>query len=291
MCQSDQFENGEAFRVTSADYSILSLYSDDFTCWTQQQNTPVCMCKPGFYDSVCATQLAQSCFVNITSPPLYEGCMDRPDTDYYMYSLGGFAPCFHYDFYDNHTFEFLIQCKVLTDLTNLATGFNYRDVISQSTAESKFELAASWAPELTVVVEVRDMKYLSHANRSEWTTTDADVMNGLKPMSMTLNFADIMATDQAGETKFVNGGRAFYEITVLGENTLSFMTRGFFDQAGYVQPAKQADSKKIVIAVFSTLGGLLLVGGLCYWCKRRQDEIERIKGNTRDSMVIKTHQD
>jgi hypothetical protein len=215
--------------------------------------------------------------------------MHRPDSDYYMYSLGGFAPCFYYDFYATHTFEFFIQCKVLTDLTNLPSGYNYRDVVSPTTVSPEIELPSSWAPELTVVVEVRDMKYLSHSNRTEWTTTDPDVMNGLKPMQMTLNFADLMATDQAGETKFVNGGRAFYEITIAGENTLSFMTRGFFDQEGYQQPAKTTDSKKIMIAVFATLGALLLVGGLCYWCKQRQDEIEKIKGNTRESMLIKTH--
>jgi len=110
MCKSAFFENGEAFRVTDDDYATLIDYIDDFECWTEERETPLCMCAPGNTDFVCMTQMSQSCVVNITSPPLYEGCMDRPDSDYYMYSLGGFAPCYYYDFNEVYEFELTLQC-------------------------------------------------------------------------------------------------------------------------------------------------------------------------------------
>jgi len=118
MCRSPFFESGEAFRVTSEDYQTLVEYTTDFTCWQEEKETPVCMCAPGNSDFLCMTQMAQSCVVNITSPPLYEGCMDLPDSDYYMYSLGGFAPCYFYDFTAVNEFELTLQCQVLVNTTN-----------------------------------------------------------------------------------------------------------------------------------------------------------------------------
>ena len=96
------------------------------------------MCAPGNTDILCETQLAQSCFANITTPALYKGCMDLPDSDYYMYSLGGYAPCFYYDFNSVENFEITINCMVLWNTTNLTgpvtfdslqPGYQYRDVI------------------------------------------------------------------------------------------------------------------------------------------------------------------
>lgn len=119
--------------------------------------------------------------------------MDLPDSDYYLYSLGGFAPCFFYDFTSNYTFEITLNCKIYTDLLNLQTGYQYRDVVEPAKAAStKFALGASWSSYLDVHFNIRDMKYLSNANRSVWTTTDADVMAGLKPMEITLNFNDLL---------------------------------------------------------------------------------------------------
>jgi len=34
----------------------------------------------------------------------------------------------------------------------------------------------SWAPELTVSFNIRDMKYLSNSNQTLWTTTNVNVM-------------------------------------------------------------------------------------------------------------------
>jgi len=47
--------------------------------------------------------------------------MDLPDSDYYLYSLGGFAPCFFYDFTQTYTFELTLNCKLFFDNTTLLT--------------------------------------------------------------------------------------------------------------------------------------------------------------------------
>jgi hypothetical protein len=209
--------------------------------------------------------------------------MNLPDTEYYFYSLGGFAPCFFYDFNAVEEFEITLNCQVLVDLTqahldSLKPGYAYRDVITPPAFVPQFELPTAWAPELTINFDVRDMKYLSHSNHTEFVTSDPDVMNGLKPLPISLNFASLLEQDQTGETYYVVGGRAYYEITVAGQNTLTFIAKGFFDQEGYSMPAKKASTTTIVLAVLgSVLGvGAVVVG--CWCCKKRRDELDRIKG-------------
>lgn len=36
--------------------------------------------------------------VHILEPDFDSGCADLPDSSYYIYSLGGYAPCFYLDF-------------------------------------------------------------------------------------------------------------------------------------------------------------------------------------------------
>lgn len=90
-------------------------------------------------------------------------------------------------------------------------------------------MGGSWADSLTVSFNVRDMKYLSNSNQTTVTTTDADVMAGKTPLELTLNFKDLLTQDESGDTYFVVGGRTYYEATVSGENTVSFLAKGFFD--------------------------------------------------------------
>jgi len=86
---------------------------------------------------------------------------------------------------------------------------------------------------------------------------------------MTLNFNDLLEQDASGETYFVVGGRTYYEITVSGEKTLSFISKGFFDQQGYSMPAAKADGKAIAIGVSSAVVAIALMVLICYCYKRR----------------------
>ena len=62
-------------------------------------------------------------------------------------------------------------------------------------------------------------------------------MNGLVPLEFEINFNDLLMADSTGETRFVVGGRAYFEGLVFGTNTVSFTSRGFFDQLGYQEPS------------------------------------------------------
>lgn len=80
-----------------------------------------------------------------------------------------------------------------TDPTNpLNLGYQYRDVVSPATYDSTSYTVGSWAPNLTVSVTMRDMMYLSHANTTNFTTTDANVMQGTKEMDISLDFNQLL---------------------------------------------------------------------------------------------------
>lgn len=94
-------------------------------------------------------------------------------------------------------------------------------------------------------------------------------MYGVKTLPITLNFQDLLDQDAAGTTYFVVGGRVYFEATVSGTNTNTFISKGFFDQLGYSQPAKTANTKAILIGVFTTIAVLGLLFTICYCYKKK----------------------
>lgn len=140
----------------------------------------VCMCAPGSFDVLCATQSLQSCYANITTPAFYKGC-NGTDSAYYMYSLQGYAPCEYFDFSAELTVEVYLNCQLAifpepdTNTTNVTAtvGFEYRDVISAPVAANTLA-ATSFTDELTLNFNIRDFRYLSNANTTNKTVIDAD---------------------------------------------------------------------------------------------------------------------
>lgn len=99
MCQSRKSaqpqKSDQPFRVAQETYNfLLSNYSDQYSCYTQNVENNVCVCPGGSVDFECNTELKQKCYINITSPPFYQGCEDRPDSFEYLYSVPGFSPCY-----------------------------------------------------------------------------------------------------------------------------------------------------------------------------------------------------
>lgn len=54
-------------------------------------------------------------------------------------------------------------------------------------------------------------------------------MAGLTPGFIQLDFSQLGASDSAGQSNYVVGGRAYFELAMFGNNTLSFVTKGFWD--------------------------------------------------------------
>ena len=74
------------------------------------------------------------CQVVIKDPDFSAGCSDLPDSDYYMYSLQGYAPCFFFDF--TATYDITIQLNCLLINSNgvavpneVSLGYLYRDIV------------------------------------------------------------------------------------------------------------------------------------------------------------------
>jgi len=65
--------------------------------------------------------------------------------------------------------------------------------------------------------------------KTQTIISDPEVMVGLKEASIELDFSALMESDAAGSSRFVNGGRAYFEANVFGYQTSSFTTKGFFD--------------------------------------------------------------
>lgn len=109
--ESGRAVSTEAFRVTSETYqTLLTSYSDQYSCYTQNVENNVCVCPKGVVDYVCETNMYTRCYINITEPAFWEGCEDKEDSFYYLYSVPGFSPCFWYNFSSAIDVEFELQC-------------------------------------------------------------------------------------------------------------------------------------------------------------------------------------
>lgn len=115
MCRALQ-KTEDPFRVTKETYlMLLQNYTDMYSCYTKNVTKNVCVCPKGFIDFECATMMYKKCFVNITDPPFYAGCKDRPDTPSYLFSLPGYDPCFPLDFSRSHEIKYQLNCRVIDD--------------------------------------------------------------------------------------------------------------------------------------------------------------------------------
>ena len=151
------------------------------------------MCAPGRTDFLCQNAAEQQCFVHIREPNFDQGCMGNPDSDYYLYSLGGFAPCFYFDFSATYEITVTIECQLVTLAApapnEISPGYQYRDVVTAPIVNAThFALAAPFVPSLTLEFNIRDMKYLSNANSTVIITTDAAVMYGTANLTFPINF-------------------------------------------------------------------------------------------------------
>ena len=112
------------------------------------------------------------------------------------------------------------------------------------------------------------MKYLSQTIIFKDTITDPEIMAGNKNATIDIDFGQLTKSDSEKGTKYVVGGRTYWEATLFGDSTTSFTTKGFFDQEGYVEPTKSGVGNNTwEIWVFSIVGGILFVLLVVLCCK------------------------
>ena len=139
--------------------------------------------------------------------------------------------------------------------------------------ETEFSLIT--AQSALVLFEFRDFKYLSNVQPFSVNIDDANVLNGLAPGSIEIDFNKLEDADATGESKFVVGGRAYFEANLFGTNLSSFVTKGFFDKEGYVEPPPNSLVGNHKVAAWSSIGGILILAGvilLVYCCCKRDKD-------------------
>jgi hypothetical protein len=79
--------------------------------WVEME---VCYCRAGFVGADCRRQVPISCYIEITDPPISNPpaeCLNRPDSDEYMYSASGYVPCFEMERGPGNHLEFKLNCS------------------------------------------------------------------------------------------------------------------------------------------------------------------------------------
>ena len=126
--------------------------------------------------------------------------------------------------------------------------------------------------------DFRDWKYMSLFNRFSMNITDPDIIAGKKEESILIDFSKMTKSDKKFGSRFVVGGRMFYEINLFATGFLSFTTNGFFDQLGYQEPLLENQDKKIEITIYSLVASLVCFCFCLYLCcKETETEISESK--------------
>ena len=94
----------------------------------------VCVCPEGFHGINCQLPMSIKCIVNLTEPDTSMKDCPVIDTDEYLHSLGGFRPCFFYDFEQVYEWRFKLDCRSMTAsglrmIDKQALGYEYLNVL------------------------------------------------------------------------------------------------------------------------------------------------------------------
>lgn len=87
--------------------------------------------------------------------------------------------------------------------------------------------------------------------------------------------------DALGTSRYIVGGRAFFEASIHGDGVTSFTFRGFFDEKGYTEPKSTLNELKssgwlyviIVACILVVIGAIVLY---C-WCKSKKEKERQAK--------------
>jgi hypothetical protein len=73
------------------------------------------------------------------------------------------------------------------------------------------------------------MKYLSQTIIFKDMLIDPEIIAGNQEATINIDFGQLTKSDKENGTKYVVGGRTYWEATLFGDTTTSFTTKGFFD--------------------------------------------------------------
>jgi hypothetical protein len=101
------------------------------------------------------------------------------------------------------------------------------------------------------------MKWMTNQLQFSTEIDDPLVLSGLKEGNITIDLSKLEQSDRENGTRYVNGGRAYFEAEVLGFKISSFSARGFIDKLNYLEP-----SIDISLPIYKQYMAEILVGTL-----------------------------
>jgi hypothetical protein len=131
--------------------------------------------------------------------------------------------------------------------------------------------------------EFFDMKYLSQTKIFNTSVMDPAVFANNTEGTLEVNFNELTTSDAVNGSKYVVGGRTYFEAIVFGNGTQSFTTKGFFDQLNYEEPVNNnlGNNKAALwsIIIGSIVLFIIIVTLIyCFCCKKKgnvDEEYER----------------
>ena len=121
---------------------------------------------------------------------------------------------------------------------------------------------------LTVRMDFRSWKYLSKMETFSQEIKDINIITGKKTGSLSIDFSKMIKLDKNEDLKFEVGGRLYWEIYVVPQPKLlqTYVTNGFFDREGYVEPTKTFHPISYIIRNYSILVAFILLILICICC-------------------------
>lgn len=211
----------------------LPYYKSRVACEVENVESEICYCPAGYTGYLCGTSSFNKCYVNITEPALHKGCKDKEDSDYYVYSIQGFDPCFFFDFTKSYKMKYNLQCRpvdekgvVLPNGHPEGLGYKYSDITiypnsglkegemlyNYKSFNNKTKLRLLDDTNMTVTFDFRDFKYLSQIERFEQIVNDTDIVVGNKDGELDIDFNKMTLRDQNNGSQFEVGGRMYFEV-------------------------------------------------------------------------------
>ena len=94
-----------------------------------------------------------------------------------------------------------------------------------------------------------------------------------------LDFSALTNLDASGESRYIVGGRTFFEASVFGDNLNSFTFRGFFDQEGYEEPKstmKKLKSSGWIYGIIGACVAVVVLAVVLFCCCKKNKEEQRV---------------
>lgn len=117
-----------------------------------------------------------------------------------------------------------------------------------------------------------DFKWLSNYRQFTINLQTNQQKVGLEEAEIEIDLPALEESDVRGDSKYVAGGRIYFETEVIEVSTSDALVgKGFFDKKGYVEPkAKSSTNVGLILGITLPITAAIVGIGLFYYCKQQK---------------------